>query len=409
MQSVMEILNCDFGSVDADIAADLDSIRLLALVLKSILAPFITPDMSLTEQMTHLSTFAHLTFTLFRANRLTFMSNQLYGDSQSMVKNAFFCLAKQQKLDPTQPFYLFQVGDDPLERLFGKLRMLGAHNSAMSYAQAIERLGHACDLQSVYLRQPDLDQGQRCINMTRSEGVDHLNMVSWTGNAIAGECHILSVWDDGCNIARDIFAKLRFPWDSYDYAAIFSDSEIDMLRPFGDGKYPGVESDTDRSIIIPKATPTSAAIPSSSIQTIPSAPSTNTPTSAAIPSSSTGALPSVSAAIHPSSTQALPSAPSTNNSPSAAPSTESIIAPHDEDNDIEDQGDGIPFEDTLDEVPELALPSGRGVDPNDYLNVDGKWVHKQRICRVVINADFEPKSTERLKRVRGHESQCPEA
>jgi hypothetical protein len=77
-----------------------------------------------------------------------------------MIKNAFFCLAKQQQLDPTQPFYLFQVGDDPLEKLFGKLRMLGGHNSAMSYAQAIERLGHACDLQSVYLRQPDLDQGQ---------------------------------------------------------------------------------------------------------------------------------------------------------------------------------------------------------------------------------------------------------
>ncbi|KAK6995668.1 hypothetical protein R3P38DRAFT_2567181 [Favolaschia claudopus] len=165
MDAITEFLVCDFGEVNADTAADLDSIRLLALILKSILAPFITPDMSLTEQMTHLCTYAHLTFTLFRLNRLTFMSNQLYGDSHSMIKNAFFCLAKQQKLDPTKPFYLFQVGDDPWERLFGKLRMLGGHNSAMSYAQAIERLGHACDLRAVYLRQPDLDQGQRRINM----------------------------------------------------------------------------------------------------------------------------------------------------------------------------------------------------------------------------------------------------
>ncbi|KAK7021009.1 hypothetical protein R3P38DRAFT_3318281 [Favolaschia claudopus] len=115
MEAIIDFLAFDFGQVDADTAADLDSIRLLALVLKSILAPFITPDI------------------------LTFMSNQLYGDSQSMIKNAFFCLAKQQKLDPRLPFYLFQVGDDPLERLFGKLRMLGGHNSAMSYAQAIER------------------------------------------------------------------------------------------------------------------------------------------------------------------------------------------------------------------------------------------------------------------------------
>ncbi|KAJ6497248.1 hypothetical protein DFH09DRAFT_893381, partial [Mycena vulgaris] len=248
MEAVIEFLASDFGPVDADTAADLDSIRLLALMLKSILAPFITPDMSLTEQMTHLSTYAHIAFTLFRMNRLTFMSNQLYGDSQSMIKNTFFCLAKQQKLDPTQPFYLFQIGDDPLERLFGKLCMLGGHNSAMSYAQAIERLGHACDLQSVYLRQPDLDQGQRRISMNRSEGVDHLNIVSWTGHAIAGDCHPISAWDNGCKIAQQIFAKLRFPSESYNYSVLFSDPDIDMLRPFGDGKYPGVESDTDRSM-----------------------------------------------------------------------------------------------------------------------------------------------------------------
>ncbi|KAJ7156777.1 hypothetical protein C8R46DRAFT_1294525 [Mycena filopes] len=246
MEGIIDFLACDFGDVDPDTAADLDSIRLLAVLLKSILAPFITPDMSLrlTEQMTHLrSTYAHLTFTLFRLNRLTFMSNQLYGDSQSMIKNAFFCLAKQQELDPNQPFYLFQVGDDPLEKLFGKLRMMGGHNSAMSYAQAIERLGHACDLQSVYLRQPDLDQGQRRISMTRAEGVDHLNMASWTGNAIAGDCHAPEAWDEGSKVAQEILAKLRFPAHSYDYRNIFADEEIDMLRPFGGNKYPGVESD----------------------------------------------------------------------------------------------------------------------------------------------------------------------
>ncbi|KAF7376995.1 hypothetical protein MSAN_00117400 [Mycena sanguinolenta] len=387
IQSIIDVLNCDFGVVDADTTADLDSIRLLAHVLKSILAPFITPTMSLTAQMTHLSTFAHLSFTLFRLNRLTFMSNQLYGDSQCMVKNAFFCLAKQQKLDRTQPFYLFQVGDDPLEKLFGKLRMLGAHNSAMNYAQAIERLGHACDLQAVFLRQPDLDQGQRRINMTRSEGVDHLNMASWTGNAIAGDCHIRSAWQDGSKSAQEIFAQLRFPPPSYDYPVIFSDPEIDMLRPFGDGKYPGVEfdpADLDRSIIAPS--PTGPA--STSSTTVVESSSTATATASSTPSSSTPTIPTT------------PSVEMGSSVPSADSPTETATAS--DDDDVEEQGEGIPFEETLDEVPELALPSGRGVDPNDYLNVEGKWVHKQRICRVVINADFEPKSTERLKRVRGH-------
>ncbi|KAF7334758.1 hypothetical protein MSAN_02374300 [Mycena sanguinolenta] len=392
MESIIDLLACDFGPVTADAAADLDSIRLLALILKSILAPFITPDMSLTEQMTHLSTYAHLTFTLFRMNRLTFMSNQLYGDSQSMIKNAFFCLAKQQKLDPTQPFYLFQVGDDALEKLFGKLRMLGGHNSAMSYAQAIERLGHACDLQAVYLRQPDLDQGQRRISMKRSEGVDHLNMASWTGHAVAGDCHLLSAWNAGCKLAQEILVKLRFPPHSYDYVRIFSNPEIDMLRPVGDGKYPGVESDTDRSIIVPQTT----VMPSSSqdVSLPVSAPSTSPPTLST--SSTSVSAPSPSA---PTSAPIQSASAVTPSCPSAVDGSPMADA---DDDDIEEQGDGIPFEDTLDEIPELALPSGRGVDPSDYLNVEGKWVHKQRICRVVINADFEPKSTERLKRVRGH-------
>ncbi|KAF7372190.1 hypothetical protein MVEN_00078300 [Mycena venus] len=313
MEAIIELLACDFGQVDADTAADLDSIRLLALILKSILTPFITPDMSLMEQMTHLSTYAHLTFTLFCMNRLMFMSNQLHAEAGSYAI--------------------------PLERLFGKLCMLGGHNSVMSYAQAIERLGQACDLQAVYLRQPDLDQGQRQISMKRSEGVDHLNMVSWTGHAIASDCHIPSAWDEGSKIAQGIFAKLRFPPQSYNYAAIFSDPEIDMLRPFGDGKYPGVESDTDRSIIIPMAT--SATVPSST-----ASPPTSTPSAQAIASAlSTEVTPSI-----PSNSAILSTAPSTSITLSTAPftdsgnpSTETTAAP-DDDDDIEDQGDGILFE-----------------------------------------------------------------
>jgi hypothetical protein len=104
------------------------------------------------------------------------MSNQLYGDSQTMVKNTMFCLAKQQGLDPMSPFYLFQVGDNLLERLFGKLCMLGGHNSAMNYLQAIDCLGHVCDLQGAFMHNPDLEQGERHLSMSRLEGVDHLTM-----------------------------------------------------------------------------------------------------------------------------------------------------------------------------------------------------------------------------------------
>jgi hypothetical protein len=74
------------------------------------------------------------------------------------------------------------------------------------------------------------------------------------------------------------------------------------------------------------------------------------------------------------------------------------------DSNSDDEGDGVTLEEAIDAetVPELELPSGPGITPTDYLSVNGKWVHKQRICRLVINKDFEPNSIVRLLRVRGH-------
>ncbi|KAJ7138759.1 hypothetical protein C8R43DRAFT_1131921 [Mycena crocata] len=213
--------------------------------------------------------------------------------------------------------------------------------------------------------------------MNRSEGVDHLNIVSWTGHAIAGDCHAPSAWEEGCRIAQEIFAKLHFPPESYNYAVIFKDLEIDMLRPWGEDKYPGVETDIDRSLIVPKGKTATTVSSSAPADTPSSNPSTSEPVA---PSSS-----SSPASIH------ARCAPSTSNSPSpppltsdldlpSPPSIETTAAPNDDD-DIEDQGDGIPFEDTLDEVPELAL----------HLVVG--------LTRTTISLS---KSTERLKRVRGH-------
>ncbi|KAF8215121.1 hypothetical protein K438DRAFT_1926718 [Mycena galopus ATCC 62051] len=339
LMGVIALGEFDYGTMDADTCSDVDALRLLAAVIKSLLEPFTNTTMSLTEQITSLATFSHLSFTLFCCSRLQYMSNQLYGDSQTMVKNAMFCLAKQQALNPTQQFYLFQVGDDPLERLFGKLRMLGGHNSAMNYLQAIDRLGHTCDLQGAFMRNPDLEQGERRLSMSRSEGVDHLTMKSWTGDLTAGSCHMPSAWAAGCEIAVTILKKTAVPAEHYNYDTLFADADVDMLRPWRGGNYPGVATDTDRSLI----TPTSA-----------------TP---------------------------LPSTPE----------------PEPEDLEQEDQGNGISFEESIpaEVAPELELPRGPSITPEDYLNVNGKWVHKQRICRLVISKDFEPKSIVRLLRVRG--------
>ncbi|KAJ6601842.1 hypothetical protein DFH09DRAFT_1069394 [Mycena vulgaris] len=343
MKAVFGVGSLNFPNMTPNLRADLDAIELLGHVLKAILEPFIRPEMDLTDQMTSLSTYAHLSFAFYRDARDQFISNQLYGDSQSMVKNAMFCLAKQQALDPTKPFYLFQLGDDRLERLFGKLRMIGGHNSAMNFMQAIDRLGHAVDLQGALMRNPDLDQGERRLNMTRAEGVDHLTMKAWTGNAISGQCHLPSAWSKGCEAARAILHKYGVDWPDDEFERIFAMYGFDMLRPFGNDKYPGVDTSVDRSM------PGTAAV-----------------------------------AV-------------------AASSGDIDMADAVQDSEEEETGDGITLEESLaDTAPELELPSGPGIVPTDYIAVEGKWVHKQRICKLVVTGDFEPKSTVRLLRVRGY-------
>ncbi|KAJ7755776.1 hypothetical protein B0H14DRAFT_3512324 [Mycena olivaceomarginata] len=206
LEAVVAVGEMDYSNMDANTCADMDALQLLGSIVKAILEPFTNVHMNLTEQITSLSTFAHLSFTLFR------------------VPAPNTCLIScKQILDPIQPFYLFQVGDDPLKRLFGKLRMLGRNNTAMSYSQAIDRLSHMSDLQGAFMRNPDLDQSEQRLNMSRAEGVDHLSMGSFTGHLIAGSCHLPSAWVDSRDKAIALFKKSAITPQEYNYLNIFSD------------------------------------------------------------------------------------------------------------------------------------------------------------------------------------------
>ncbi|KIK33801.1 hypothetical protein CY34DRAFT_26978 [Suillus luteus UH-Slu-Lm8-n1] len=191
----------DSFSVDIETRADLQSITLLSALLESIVLPFTDISLSLSEQVTLLSRYCHLAFAFFHAHRRSFMSYQLYYDTQTMAKNAMFCIAKQQNLDSHAPFFLGDVGDDPLEILFGRTRMIGGHNSASSYAQALDRLGAAKDIDGVFRRHPELDPGHRRLKLTRQEGVDHINREIWQGDIISGQCDLPLAWRNGTSVS----------------------------------------------------------------------------------------------------------------------------------------------------------------------------------------------------------------
>ncbi|KAG1851050.1 hypothetical protein DFJ58DRAFT_729031 [Suillus subalutaceus] len=271
----------DSFSINVDTCADLTSISLLSALLQSILIPFIDIDLSLSQQFEHLSRYAHLAFAFFHAHHHSFMSYQLYYDMQTMVKNAFFCLAKQQCLDPRAPFFLGDVRDDPLEILFGCTHMIGGHNSACSYAQALDRLAAAKDI-------------------------------------------------DGLNLAH------------YSYVELFTaTSSIDMLCPFGQNKYLGI-SGTDDELDNPSQVPR------------PPPPITTSPTSQCL--------------------------------------LETVLS----EDGVEAQSNQPHTIDPL----SPPLPQGPGICPDNYLLYSGRWIHKQTVCRLVVNKDFISKSLNLLEHIR---------
>ncbi|KAI0748796.1 hypothetical protein BC629DRAFT_1243540, partial [Irpex lacteus] len=229
--------------------AELQELPIIAVVAEmftSFLDAFVTPDWSLSQQVASLSKFAHTAFALFQTHGVNFMPNQLYGDMQTTIKNAIFCIAKQLHLDRTQPFYLFWTGDDRLEGLFGCARMQGGHNPNFTYKDFVDRVGAGVDIAAVFARHPRLNNGFRRLKVTRTEHMDHLNPESWRGRVIVSEVDLESSWAQG---RKDATILLRRIHVTCDFGSVFTSNPVlDMLRPFGNGSYPGVSTDSpDRS------------------------------------------------------------------------------------------------------------------------------------------------------------------
>ncbi|KAH9912817.1 uncharacterized protein B0H18DRAFT_889240, partial [Fomitopsis serialis] len=73
-------------------------LALLGHFVGYLVEPFITPTLSLSEQLTMLSAAAHLCCLLYRRNRTSFCPGQWYYDMQTFIKNIFWTTAKMKLL-----------------------------------------------------------------------------------------------------------------------------------------------------------------------------------------------------------------------------------------------------------------------------------------------------------------------
>lgn len=117
-----------------------EALRILGKLLWHLLFPYICVDLTLSEQLEHLSAAAHLALTLYHQHGPKFLPTLLYVDIMIMVKNIFFCVAKAKVDDPKSSFYCMLLGTDRLEELFGILRTMIGNDANLDVYQLASRL-----------------------------------------------------------------------------------------------------------------------------------------------------------------------------------------------------------------------------------------------------------------------------
>ncbi|KAJ7849681.1 hypothetical protein B0H14DRAFT_3866837 [Mycena olivaceomarginata] len=208
------------------------------------LQPFLSRTMSLLERLASFSKFSHLCFAFYRMHGSSFLSNQLYGDLQALVKSAFFCVARQQELDPERAFYLYQIGSDRLEEMFAEVRT-ESHDSNFDALQLSERLSTAADTLEIFDENPEWHQGHIRRSWFGKES-DHVNPSYFTGDQTVRHVVHTTVWRSGRHAAAGVLAKHGVDFDFEDALA---PEDVDFLRPNGGGIYPGMSKEKDRSIV----------------------------------------------------------------------------------------------------------------------------------------------------------------
>ena len=129
IQLVDKLQKLDATSYTPSQAGEHKALTTIGTIFSAFMNQFIDTRMSLAEQLTSLSKYVHVAFVLYGKHATSFTTSQLYADSQAVVKDIFFCVAKQQVLDPTAKFHIILCGTDRLEINFCLARTQTHHRN----------------------------------------------------------------------------------------------------------------------------------------------------------------------------------------------------------------------------------------------------------------------------------------
>jgi hypothetical protein len=342
---------------------ELKALATIGTVFSAFVNPFSKASMSLDEQLISLSKYAHMAFVLYSKHSTDFMTAPLYADSQAAVKDIFFCVAKQQVLDPTANFYMILCGTDRLETNFCLARTQ-THHRNFDILDLSNKLATSSLIDSIYLRNPGLDAGSRRLKTSEKIGVDHVNPKSWEADVSVGKVSLQVCWEQGRTQAINLVSSI-YPEDPVpDFDVLFHHPQRDLLRP--EGRYIGVSNEVDSSLC------------DDFFQ------ASNTP---------------------PASVEPAELAPDPDNVDDGSENGDNNEQDNGGGSETDDEdGDGYGEDGGLEDL--LPDSTDEPLDafcekPEEWLEIDGQWYHKASLIAQHLKANRSKKVVERTLRVRG--------
>ena len=131
-----------------------EAIWILGKLLYHMGFPYLCVDLSLSEQIEHLSAAAHLALSLYRLAKKDFIPTNLYIDLMIMIKNVLFCVAKAKIDDPDGELWIILLATDRLEELYGILRTMVGNDTNLDILQLVCRLAGTTEVSNILAKYP---------------------------------------------------------------------------------------------------------------------------------------------------------------------------------------------------------------------------------------------------------------
>jgi hypothetical protein len=240
-----------------------EALWILGKLLFHMVFPFLCVDLSLSEQLEHLSAAAHLALVLYNLKGLEFIPTNLFLDLLIMIKNVFFCVAKSKIDYHDGLFWIILLGTDRLEIIFGILRTMIGNDANMDMLQLVSRLSGCTEVANILAKYPQWDRSPRRLKVPAisrdskelPDAADHINPASWRGNVEVKNVSLQTSWRRGRRLV-----ETECPFTTPILQSLERDPDINIFSPRGIFliNKPLGHDDIDESLIFPEnAEPTS--------------------------------------------------------------------------------------------------------------------------------------------------------